>query len=106
MTQLTTTQQVKVKIPKNNVESDPKYQLYANEPLEALLDYLTKYGPHGISWMGDGWHCRLDLYVNVIGAELKVKSDFDNTSHKNAVIQCIIRLHETIDKINETKLTP
>ena len=92
-----------LKTPKNNVEDDPRYKEYQHQSLEELLDYLTPYGKHGLSWMGDGWYCRLDFYVNVIGAELKVGSDFDNSTHKNAVIQCIIRLHETIDQINNTR---
>ena len=89
--------------PKNDVEDDPRYHLYSNKSLEELLDDLVKYGKHGLSWMGDGWYCRLDLYVNVSGAELKIGSEFNNRTHKNAVIRCTIRLHETIDQINQTR---
>lgn len=92
-----------LKEPKNNVENDPRYKLYANKNLESLLEDLIKYGQHRLSWMGDGWYCSLDFYVNVIGAELKVASDFNNKTHKNAVIQCTIRLQETIDQINQTR---
>lgn len=92
-----------LKTPKNNVENDPKYYKFKDKSLEELLDSLTKYGKHGVSWMGDGWYCRIDVYINVIGTELKVTSDFDNISHKNAVIQCTIRLEETIEKIIDTK---
>jgi len=89
--------------PKNNVENDPRYNQYSRQSLEELMDYLVTYGKHTVSWMCDGWYCGLEFYVNVIGAELKVRSDFDCTTHKNAVIQCIIRMHETIDQINNTR---
>ena len=67
------------------------------------MEDLVKYGKHSLSWMGDGWYCGLEVYVNVIGAELKVKSEFNNVTHKNAVIQCTIRLYETIEQINQTR---
>lgn len=89
--------------PKNDVSDDPKYKQYANKSLEELLEDLQVYGKHNLSWMGNGWYCALEFYVSVIGAELKVRSEFDNTTHKNAVIQCTIRLHETIEQINQTR---
>ena len=97
------TKKIELPKPKNNVEEDSRYGLYKNKPLEELLDDLVKYGKHNVSWMGDGWYCSLEFYVNVIGAKLEVRSDFNNQSHKNAVIQCTIRLHETIDQINKTR---
>ena len=98
-----TATKTKLSTPKHNVEEDPRYGEYSIKSLEVLLDDLLKYGKHTLSWMGDGWYCSLEFYVNVIGAELKVKSDFYNLTHKNAVIQCTIRLHETIDQINKSK---
>lgn len=88
---------------KNDIEDDPRYRLYEHKSLEELLDDLLKYGKHTLSWMGDGWFCRLELYVNVSGAELKIASEFHNRTHKHAVIECTVRLHETIDQINNTR---
>ena len=89
--------------PKDDVEDDPRYKQYSHKSLEELLEDLMKYGKNRLSWLGDGWYCALDLYVNVTGAELKIGSEFNNRTHKNAVIQCTIRLHETIDQINQTR---
>ncbi len=86
----------------DNIENHPKYNQYKDRSLESLLDQLIKYGKHSLSYMGNGWYCSLDIYVSVIGAELKVTSNFKNETHKNAVIQVIIRLEETINEINKT----
>lgn len=95
----------KIQLPKlkNDVEDDPRYIEYAHRNLEDLLDELTKYGKHRLSWMGDGWYCSLDFYVTVVGAKLEVSSEFKNQTHKKAVIECMIRLHDTIEQINQTR---
>lgn len=95
----------KIKLPKlkDDVEDDPRYGEYANRSLEDLLEELVKYGKHRLSWMGDGWYCSLDFYVNVVGAKLEVASEFKNQTHKKAVIECMIRLHDTIEQINQTR---
>ena len=100
---LRNTKQVVLPKPKNDIEDDPRYKLFSDKSLEELLENLVKYGKHSLYWMGDGWHCNLEVYVNTIGAELKVRSEFNNRTHKNAVIQCTIRLEETIEKIINTK---
>lgn len=101
VTVLKTDDKFKVPIPKNNVENDPNFKEYINKSLEELLDDLVKYGKHSLSWVGDGWYCDLSFYVTVVGVELKIRSDFTNQTHKHAVIQCTIRLHETISQINK-----
>lgn len=95
----------RVKLPKlkNDIEDHPRYSNYEHRSLEDLLDELVKYGQHRLSWMGNGWYCSLDFYVNVVGAKLEVASEFKNQTHKKAVIECMIRLHDTIEQINQTR---
>lgn len=86
-----------------DISNDPRYKEYENKSLEEILDDLCKYGKHRVSYMGDGWYATMELYVNVIGAELAIKSDFYHKTAKNATIQLIIRLNETIGKIANLK---
>jgi len=87
----------------NNLISDNKINNFINNDLEELLLNLTKYGKPRLNYMGKGWFAVIDIYVNVIGAELEIKSEFDHKTPKEAVIVLINRLNETIEKISKTK---
>ena len=71
--------------------------------LEELLTALTKYGKCGLSYMGDGWHARVDMYVTSVGAEFKVSSDFRMPSSMAAVRQCYERVIKTLADLKVLK---
>lgn len=71
--------------------------------LEELLNLLTKYGKCSLSYMGEGWHARIEMYVTSVGAEFKVSSDFRMVSSMAATRQCYDRVIKTLSDLKAPK---
>jgi len=67
--------------------------------LEQLLDELQKYGKPRLSYMGNGWHCCVEMYVCAKGVEFEVKSDFKHKTHKDAAIECCERTLKALSEL-------
>ena len=63
-----------------------------NENLEELLKYMVRYGKPKLSYMGDGWYCRVEMNTNTTGTQFEVSSEFKHPTPIAAVKQC----HERI----------
>lgn len=64
--------------------------------LDGLITGMTRYGKPRLSYMGDGWHAVIDMYVSSAGAEFKVVSDFKMPSAMAAMRQCADRVVKTL----------
>jgi len=71
--------------------------------LEDLIENSRKYGKINLSYFVQGWHCSLEMYINVTGTEVKIRSEFNHSNSKEAVLTLLFRLKETIQSISATK---
>lgn len=75
--------------------------LEPNPTLEQLLNALQRYGEVGLSFMGDGWYCRVNMFVSSKGAEFKIASEFKLPTHLAAARQCYERIQQTLKDLNK-----
>ena len=75
-------------------------QLEPNTTLEQLLNALQRYGEVNLSFLGDGWYCRVSMFVSSKGAEFKVASEFKLPTHNIAARQCYERIQQTLKDLS------
>ena len=63
-----------------------------NENLDELLKYMIRYGKPRVSYMGDGWYCRVEMNTNTTGTQFDVSSEINMPTPIAAAKQC----HERI----------
>lgn len=68
--------------------------------LEDMLEASKSLGEIGVSYMGDGWYCRIEMYVEAKGASFEVKSDFRMPTSRSAVLQCLQRVDQIIGRFS------
>ena len=60
----------------------------ASESLESLLQEICKFGRPNLYQFKDGaWECSVDVWVNPVGAQFKVRSEMFCKTPKDAAIQ-------------------
>ena len=64
--------------------------------LEETVDDLCKYGKPRFQFMGDGWYCVIEMYVQGKGIQFNVASDFKHASMLEASTVCYERLHKAL----------
>jgi hypothetical protein len=70
-----------------------------NQPtLEELLMELMHYGKPRVSFLGDGWHCNVEMNTNTVGADFKCASEFGITTPTDAAKQCLERVLKAVEQ--------
>jgi hypothetical protein len=73
-----------------------------DKTIEECLTELEKYGlPRLRKSSAKGWMAAIDVFVTGEGAEFIVRSDHNMVPAKKAVNQCVLRLFESLDKIQQ-----
>ena len=68
--------------------------------LEELLEGMKRFGKPRLSFMGDGWHCCIDIYVNTKGCSFEVKSKFGCKTAISSVIECCNNMISAAEKVS------
>ena len=65
----------------------------SNIRLDDDLSELIKLGKTRLCYLGNGWHCSVDMFVadQVKGVEFKVASEFKKSTPKAATSECLER---------------
>ena len=71
----------------------------SEKDLEVLLIDFLKYGEPSLWKMDKGWYCKVEMRVMSLGTTFQVKSDHDNKTPLNAVIQCRKRMLDALDNL-------
>lgn len=66
--------------------------------LEDLLDALARRGKVSLHYFGDGWSCKVELFVTteVQGTKFEVHSGFNHPTASKAASVCLERTHEAL----------
>jgi hypothetical protein len=66
--------------------------------LEELLMELKQYGKPRVSFLGDGWHCNVEMNTNTVGADFKCASEFGIATPTDAAKQCLERVLKAVEQ--------
>jgi hypothetical protein len=66
--------------------------------LEELLMELKQYGKPRVSFLGDGWHCNVEMNTNTVGADFKCASEFGMPTPTDAAKQCLERVLKAVEQ--------
>ena len=68
------------------------------EDLQELMVHMIRYGKPRLSYITDGWYCKVEMNTNTQGTQFDIASEFSHQSPLAAAKQC----HERI--INALKV--
>ena len=74
-------------------------EFVAINTIEEGLEKLCRFGRPRLSQMDDGcWLCALDMFVQGVGVEFKIRSDYKLTDPRSPIIQALERVYDTLAK--------
>ena len=72
--------------------------------LQGGLDKLCDYGkPYLHCFARDRWHCKLSMFINGVGVEVDIYSEFNEKTPLDAVTVCYERTLKAVEKMGGNK---
>jgi hypothetical protein len=62
------------------------------EDLQAMLTYMIRYGRPRLSYLDNGWYCKVEMNTNTAGTQFDVASDFGCQTPVLAAKECHQRI--------------
>lgn len=81
---------------KNNMEEAKRVY---GETLEDLMVYMIRYGKPRLSYIQDGWYCKVEMNTNTTGTQFDVASDFSHKQPLLAAKQCHERIMQALKQL-------
>lgn len=66
--------------------------------LEELIVHMIRYGKPRVSYVSNGWYCKVEMNTNTKGTQFDIASEFDHPTPLSAARQC----HERITSALKT----
>lgn len=63
-----------------------------NMELEELIIHMVRFGKPRVSFISNGWYCKVEMNTNTSGTQFDVASEFDHPTPLSAAREC----HERI----------
>ena len=63
-----------------------------NMELEELITHMVRFGKPRVSFISNGWYCKVEMNTNTSGTQFDVASEFDHPTPLSAAREC----HERI----------
>lgn len=72
-----------------------------HEDLQELIMYMVRYGKPRISYITDGWYCKVEMNTNTKGTQFDIASEFSHPTPLSAAKECHERIVNALKTLTQ-----
>ena len=72
-----------------------------HEDLQELIVYMVRYGKPRISYITDGWYCKVEMNTNTKGTQFDIASEFSHATPLAAAKECHERIVNALKTLTQ-----